>query len=290
MRTPEEIFALIKTVAEEDDGILAVYYGGSRANPSVTPDIWQDFDVVFVVKDVTPYTKDHSFPEKFGEILIMQEPDLMDARAGLIPFDFSNGYAFLTIFRDGNRMDISLKTLEAAKKELASDKMNVILLDKCGCLPSLGKPTDEAYHNRKPSQNELNDCSNEFFWCLNNVAKAIARDELTYAHTMYDVYVKQQYYRMLDWMLAVRHDGAISSGKMGKFYKKYLTAEEYALLEKSFPGRDYDSFWDAIDSLIELFLHAAHYIAGELHFTFNENEAAAMKEYVQNVKTGAYSC
>ena len=54
------MFELIKKVAFEDENILAVYYGGSRANPTIKPDIYQDYDVVFVVKEVEPYTKDHS--------------------------------------------------------------------------------------------------------------------------------------------------------------------------------------------------------------------------------------
>lgn len=288
MRTPEEMFELIKKVAFEDENILAVYYGGSRANPTIKPDIYQDYDVVFVVKEVEPYTKDHSFVEKFGEILLMQEPDLMDANAGLIPYDFSEEYAFLTIFKDGNRMDISLHTLEAANKELAEDKMNVILLDKNHYLKKTGDSTDEDYHNKIPTQLQLDACSNEFFWCLNNVVKAIARDELTYAHTMYNVYVKKQYYIMIDWMLGVRYEGSISSGKLGKFYKKYLSPEEYTLLCKSFPNESYDSFWSAIDSLIELFLYAAHYVADKTSLSYSEADAAGLKEYLYKVKNGEY--
>ena len=66
------MFNLIKTVASQDQNILAVYYGGSRANPNIEPDIYQDFDVVFVVKQIAPYIKDHSFIEKFGEVLLLQ--------------------------------------------------------------------------------------------------------------------------------------------------------------------------------------------------------------------------
>ena len=218
----------------------------------------------------------------------MQEPDLMDANAGLIPFDFTVQYAFLAIFKDGNRMDISLKTLEAANKELDEDKMNIILLDKGNYLKKIEESTDENYHNKIPTQLQMDSCSNEFFWCLNNVIKAIARDELTYAHTMYNVYVKEQYYRMIDWMLAVRYEGGISSGKLGKFYKKYLSGDEYALLCKSFPNESYDSFWSAIDSLIELFLYAAHYIADNTKLSFFEDEANGLKEYLNKVKNNEY--
>ena len=288
MRTPEEIFNLIKTIASQDQNILAVYYGGSRANPNIEPDIYQDFDVVFVVKEIAPYTKDHSFIEQFGEVLLLQEPDLMDARRGLMPFDFSKSYAFLTLYKDGNRMDITLKTLEAAKEELSQEKMNVILLDKNNYLKQIGQPTDEDYHNTIPDQANFEACSNEFFWCLNNVIKGIARDELTYAHTMFDVYVKEQFYKMLDWMLAVKYQGRISSGKLGKFYKKYLSKEEYELLCQTFPAADYDSFWAALDSAIELFLQAARYISENTDLSFSEKDAEGLKEYLYKVKNKEY--
>jgi len=289
MRTPDEIFELIKKTAHEDDNILAVYYGGSRANPVITPDIYQDFDVVFVVKEVAPYAKDHSFAEKFGEILLMQEPYLMDANAGKIPFDFSKEYNFLTIFKDGNRMDINLKTLEPALTELAEDPMNVILVDKNNYLPVMKEPTDENYHNHIPTQVQIDNCSNEFFWCLNNVIKAIARDELTYAHSMYNIYVKAQYYKMIDWMIGVRYKGTVSSGKLGKFYKKYLTAEEYELLCRSFPSESYESLWNAIDSLIEFFLYAVHYVTDNTGLSYSEDDANGLKEYLYNVKNNKYN-
>ena len=96
MRTPEEMFELMKRVAYEDDNILAVYYGGSRANPTITPDIYQDYDVVFVVKEVEPYTKDRSFVEKFGDVLLMQEDGritlkVTDNGIGFKPFTYKSG-------------------------------------------------------------------------------------------------------------------------------------------------------------------------------------------------------
>lgn len=289
MRTPEEIFALIKKIAYEDANILAVYYGGSRANPAIKPDKYQDFDVVFVVKEVAPYAKDHSFIEKFGEILLLQEPYLMDAKAGKIPFDFSKVYTFLTIYKDGNRMDITFKTLEGANDELSGDKMNIVLLDKGDYLPKLTTPTDVHYHNGIPTQNDLDACANEFFWCLNNVIKAIPRDELTYAHSMYNIYVKEQYYKMLDWLIGARFEGKVSSGKLGKYYKKYLTKDEYVLLCKSFPDNSYESFWNAIDAAIELFEHAARFVAFKTKLEYSENDANGLKEYLEKVKNNRYS-
>jgi aminoglycoside 6-adenylyltransferase len=49
---------LILGTARQDVRIRAVILNGSRANPNVTPDRFQDFDIVYVVTDLTPFVED----------------------------------------------------------------------------------------------------------------------------------------------------------------------------------------------------------------------------------------
>lgn len=51
MRTEREIFDLILHVARNNEQIRAVYMNGSRANPNVQKDIYQDYDIVYVVTE-----------------------------------------------------------------------------------------------------------------------------------------------------------------------------------------------------------------------------------------------
>lgn len=46
MRTSEEMFRLILDVAREDDRIRAVVLSGSRADPEVPRDRYQDYDIL----------------------------------------------------------------------------------------------------------------------------------------------------------------------------------------------------------------------------------------------------
>ena len=55
MRTTEEMLELIVNVAKEDPDIRAVLMSGSRANKDCPVDQYQDFDIVYFVKDVQPY-------------------------------------------------------------------------------------------------------------------------------------------------------------------------------------------------------------------------------------------
>lgn len=48
MRNEKERFDLILGVAERDERIRAVYINGSRTNPNVPKDMFQDYDIVYV--------------------------------------------------------------------------------------------------------------------------------------------------------------------------------------------------------------------------------------------------
>ena len=54
MRSEQEMFDIILNTAKENDHIRAVYMNGSRANPNITKDKYQDFDIVYVVDDSAP--------------------------------------------------------------------------------------------------------------------------------------------------------------------------------------------------------------------------------------------
>lgn len=54
MRSEKEMLDLIINTANEDPRIRAAYLEGSRVNPTVQADIFQDYDVVYVVEETNP--------------------------------------------------------------------------------------------------------------------------------------------------------------------------------------------------------------------------------------------
>lgn len=58
MRTEQEMYDLILKVAKEDERIRAVYIDGSRTNPNAPRDIFQDYDVGYVVRETESFIKD----------------------------------------------------------------------------------------------------------------------------------------------------------------------------------------------------------------------------------------
>lgn len=55
MRTEQEMMDLILETARRDSRVLAAYLKDSRANKNVPKDVYQDFDIMYVVKEVAPF-------------------------------------------------------------------------------------------------------------------------------------------------------------------------------------------------------------------------------------------
>ena len=218
MRTSEEMLDLILGVAKEDERIRAVTMGGSRANKDCPVDVYQDFDIVFFVKDVAPFWDNEEWiAEKFGKPALLHKPDSME----LIPPANDGNYFYLMIFPDGNRIDLQFTSWPYDD----DGEPMILLLDKDGTFPKIQIAEDHWYIKR-PTAKQFADCCNEVHWCLNNVAKGIAREEVAYVMMMLN-FVREMLITMLEWYVGMNHDFMVSTGKCGKYFKKYLPENIY---------------------------------------------------------------
>jgi hypothetical protein len=104
MRNEQEMLQLIVDTALQDERIRAVIMNGSRANPNAPRDIFQDFDIVYIVTDVAAFKNNDEWIKRFGEIMIMQKPEYMRDP----PPSDDGRFSYLMQFTDGNRIDLNL--------------------------------------------------------------------------------------------------------------------------------------------------------------------------------------
>lgn len=283
MRTEEEMFDIIIRTANLDDRVLAAYLKGSRTNPNVPKDIYQDFDIMYVVKETESFRKDLSWLDVFGKVILKQEQDDdfgYGDRFG-IRSHYEETYSWLLLFEDGNRIDIGVETLEVMEKGNNRNRLILPLVDKIGCMSSLQTPTDEEFYVRKPSEPRFQGCCNEFFWSLCDVAKGIFRDELPFAMTTYHTFTRNMLETMLGWYIGSRMDFSVSCGKLNKYFKKYLPEDLYLLYTQIFPDSDYEHFWHAIEISCELFHKAAILTAKALDFTYPQDYENGFMKYIE---------
>lgn len=283
MRTEKDMFDLILGVAREDERIRAVYMNGSRTNPNVPKDMFQDYDIVYVVTETAFFINDEKWINVFGDLLIKQEPDKNDKQLGQ-DVDLDRSYTWLMLFTDGNRIDLHIETKAAMLEGYTNDKLTIPLLDKDNCLPEIPPPTDRDYHVKPPTEPEYLSSCNEFWWCLQNVAKGIWRDELPYAKLMFEHTSKAMLDRVVSWWIGMKHNYQISPGKMGKYFKNHLPETYWEMYKKTYSDSNYDNMWDSIFVTCELFRILAKELAEHFSFTYQEDEDINMTMYLKKVR------
>ena len=277
MRKEQEMIDLIITVANSDEFIRAVTLEGSRSNPAIPKDDFQDYDICYYVSDITPF---YNNPEwvvvKFGKPLIMQMPEAMRYPSG------GGHFNYMMIYPDGNRLDLTFQP-----KKHTDDEPSIVLLDKdnsTGLIPLLSIPGDEIYHIKPPSPLFYYSCCNDFWWCLNNVAKGIARDELSYVMNMLNTHVRSELHDMMNWYIGTQHGFNLSTGKDGRFFKHYLSPELYERYAATYSDSDYKNIWSSIDIMCNLFHTLAHTVAKHFNFEYRKNEEDGIREYIKMIR------
>lgn len=287
MRTEKEMYDLIIGTAQADERIRAVYMNGSRTNPNVPRDIFQDYDVVYVVTENKPFYEDKSWIDVFGERLYMQLPYELDKSVGM-DVDFDESYAWLMQLADGNRIDLTVRPVRCSG--VTDDKLCRILLDKDGILPNIPEPTDEDYRVKKPTAEELYAACNEFWWCLNNVAKGLWREEVPYVLDMINHCIRPQLVKILSWKIGFDMGFTVSVGKSAKYMYKWLEPAVWQRFLRTYSGFDISEIWKAVFVMCDLMDEFAPEIAEKLHteydFTMAKNSRAWL-ERVQNLPQNA---
>lgn len=280
MRKSEEMFDLIIKIAQKDDNIRSVIMNGSRANPTLKKDIYQDYDICYIVLDVNKY--DDSFIDNFGKIGIIQKPDESDfyLNGNQIPIESKT---WLVLFDDFNRIDLHICTLKEYEKDGYSDSLMVVLLDKDNVIKQTNS-NETSHYIKKINEKQFECICNEFYWCLQNVGKGLARNQLPYAYQMYEEIVKKQLNKILEQYIGIKYEYQVNVGKYGKYYELYLEKDIYNLYKNSYSDLDGNNLWLAIDNGIRLFSLLAKKISHELNYQYNQEEEDFLIKYLKWTK------
>lgn len=279
MRSEQEIIELILATARDDERIQAVIMNGSRANPNAPRDIFQDFDIVYIVTDVTPFKNNYEWIERFGEIMIMQMPEEMRD-----PPPSKNGhFSYLMQFTDGNRIDLTLYPITKLN-ELERDSLTVLLLDKGGFIKPFGPPSETDYLPEPPTAKAFSDCCNEFWWVCTYVAKGLWREEILYAKTMLDQVVREQLMKILTWHIGVKTEFSQNPGKQGKYFRQYLEPDLWDMLKQTYADAGYENNWEALLTMCHLFRRIALPLAQHFGFEYPYGDDRRVTAHLEHVR------
>jgi len=282
MRNEQEMMNLILDTAKNDDRIRAVYMSGSRIDANATHDIYSDFDIVYIVRDIKSFTNNERWLDRFGEILIMQKPEDWYNH----PYDYNSNkkFVYLMQFKDGNRIDLTLVDVENIAEIIKNAEPREVLLDKDGIDGLCSIEVGDYYNIRKPTFEEFRDCCNEFWWLSISVAKGLCREELMYVKFFMEHYQMAMFLKMLSWKIGIGYEFSVSTGKYYKYLKRYLSSSDMNRFENVFPGASYNEIWDKFFNFCEYFNELALEVSKHFKFEYCTQQAEDIMNYLKNMR------
>jgi len=279
MRSEQEMMDLLLEFARKEANIRAVLMNGSRVNPNAKKDVFQDFDIACLVREVDSYRRNENVVNYFGEIMILQTPeDMQDP-----PPENNGHYAYLMQFMDGNRIDLSFYSMDRLN-DVLGDSLTVVLLDKEDIVKKLPPPSDKDYLPKEPTEKLFQDCCNEFWWVSPYVAKGLWREELTYAKYMLDVVIREQLMKMITWYFGIKTGFRKSPGKLGKYIRNDVEPEIWMTLEKTYSNSNFDNIWESLFTMGNLFRRISNEVASVYGFQYPQKDDEKVSEYLHRIR------
>ena len=266
MRTDQEILGLILETAKKLQ-VDAVALSGSRTNPKVQTDEFQDYDLVYVVDDIDTLTSDLSWLDQFGKRIIEQEVTLGHRRL------------YLMLFEDGNRIDLTICPKEHINEWVASEADYTVLVDEKGLFESYS-PSPERHWIHPASNSDFEKSCNEFWWVSAYVVKGICRKQIIYATDHLYGICQQELLKILAWQIASDR-GAVDIGKNYKYLFNYLPIEKEKEFSALLDFSSLDKITQSLLATMEFFHQEAQYLAQKMSFKYEKEVAERMMRYAK---------
>lgn len=263
MNKDEILFQKIIEYAKSNDNIRIVAMNGSRVNPNIDSDQYQDYDIVFYVKNYLSFIEDDLWLNNFGTPLLSQTSK--DQRDVLE----EDSYIYMMQYSDGSRLDLSIVDFKRFTENIREDSLVLILIDKEGMNLNI-IPDESSYYVKPIIKSDFDYCVNEFYWVVPYVAKGIARKQNFYAYKHLDI-IRNELERMIDWWIGHQHNYQVSVGKGKSRYIEYLPKDLYQKYVLTYSDTEESNLWAALNYAIELFDELAKELARIYDFSYNND-------------------
>ena len=225
----------------------------TRANPHAPVDALSDYDIELYVRDLEPFLQGDDWLGAFGKVI---------ARDPYRPKLFDDGIRVwrLAMFEDAPRVDFNIQLLSVIEEDITQyggyscDMGYRILLDKDGLTRGAREPTYCEYDTPKPSREQFEDLTNEFWWDITYVTKYLRRDEFYFAKWMLDAHLHHHFlFTLLSWYAGAACDWSSNPGARGRWLSKILERETWEDVLETFAGPDPEDNWQAMHAMAETF-------------------------------------
>lgn len=266
MRTDQEMLDLILQIAKKLQ-VDAVALSGSRTEDQAPKDEFQDYDIVYIVENLDELISDLSWLDQFGKRIIEQH-NVLDHR-----------HLYLMLFKDGNRIDLTLCPKEYMQEWVASEAGYTVLVDEKGLFESYS-PSPQRFWTSPPNKIDFEKTCNEFWWVSAYVVKGICRKQVIYSIDHLYSICQQELLKVLAWQIT-SDKGTVDIGKNYKYLFNYLTAEKEKEFLNLLEFSSLDKITQSLLATMQIFHQEAQILAQKMGFKYEKEVAEKMIEYAE---------
>ena len=262
---------------KKNNNIRTVILTSSRADINAQFDALSDYDIELYVNNINDFIKDDKWISNFGQILIKWP---MTPRITI----FKNFFTRLIQFEDGTRFDLQI-TKDKPKYHKNFDTGYKILIDKDNLTLNLNLPNYKFLNIKKPTKKQFDEKINDFYWNILYVAKNLWRDELFYVKYMLDNIIRFNILQVfIEWYIGLNNEWKVSTNKFGRYFKKYLSKEDWKKIEKTFVDSSISKNWNVIYKTIDLVNYLCSKIANDLGFNYPNKLENKIRKYINKIR------
>ncbi|MBI4268160.1 MAG: aminoglycoside 6-adenylyltransferase [Chloroflexi bacterium] len=281
----QEVISKLIQWAQEREDIRAMVLTSSRTNPKAQLDMFSDFDVIVIVRDIHPFLEDESWLSSFGKVLVVYRDPVQ------LEYGFER-FCRVTHYEDGTKIDYTVWPTELLQHIVKEPKLPAyldngyeILLDKDRLTEHLKTPTYTAYIPTPPSEKDYLTTIEEFFNDAIYVAKNVFRGNLFITKLCLDHIMKEECLRkMLEWQMEIDHGWALTTGAHGKGLRQHVDPEVWTALESTYVGAGHEENWQALFTTISVFRKVASEVADHLGYSYPQDLDDEVVKYLREIK------
>lgn len=282
----EQLTAEFVKWAQTEQSVRMAFVVGSRARVDHPADEWSDLDLVFVVTDVGPYLSTASWVESIGNpwLMFVEETAGGLLRERRVLFEGGLDVDFLPM-----PLDIFRQLVEMGD---TPDTANLfgrgvrVLFDKDSLSAQLKGFKVKGQPLQPPSEVELLQVVNDFWYHTVWTAKHLRRGELWWAKGCCDDHLKGLLRRMMEWHARAIKGQERDTWMRGRFLEEWADPRALEELRAAFAYYDKDDLWRALFATMELFRWLSVEVAQRLGYSYPTYGIERATELVKDLFAG----
>ncbi len=263
----EQLIERLLAWAQDRPDIRAALVLGSRARTDRPADEWSDLDILLVVTDPEPYLTTTDWLKNMGDFRIT----FIEATPG--------GNLERRVLFDGG-LDVDFPIIPHAMMEqmlrhgIPSEVAAIfgrgvrVLIDREDLAGRLHPADPESLPPRLPTQAEVVEVINDFWYHAVWTAKKLKRGELWTARACSDGYMKRLLLKMLEWHTQATSSTEYDTWHDGRFMEQWADPRVLEGLRDAFAHYDRDDIRRALLATMDLFRWLAQEVTERLDYRY----------------------